>query len=347
MGALFNSRKLLMGCMQGPPGPAGMKLDSVEQTGQDANGGYIYTMKFSDGSTAQFVVPKAEGESLEGLATIEALTKGALVPAKSKSAEAAEKATRDAAGNNIPDTYATKAALQETAGQVAALGERFTAFEENGGGGAVDTYSKDQIDAMFDEIDAMFADLKYTLISISNFAVSPSSAEIGSTVNTVTLTWMRNKAATAQTINDEEIDATVLSKVLTGLSIKEAQTWTIKATDEKGNTSTKSAGITFLNGVYYGAAAEPSNYNSTFVKSLTQELASSHKSFSATAGAGQYLFYCYPSSRRAPTFTVGVLPGGFSKVATINFTNASGYAESYDIYKSDNANLGDTSVVVQ
>ena len=317
-----------------------MKLDSVEQTGQDANGGYIYTMKFSDGSTAQFVVPKAEGESLEGLATIEALTKGALVPAKSKSAEAAEKATRDAAGNNIPDTYATKAALQETAGQVAALGERFTAFEENGGGGAVDTYSKDQI-------DAMFADLKYTPISISNFAVSPSSAEIGSTVNTVTLTWMRNKAATAQTINDEEIDATELSKVLTGLSIKEAQTWTIKATDEKGKTSTKSAGITFLNGVYYGAAAEPSSYNSTFVKSLTRELASSHKSFSATAGAGQYLFYCYPSSRRAPTFTVGVLSGGFSKVATIKFTNASGYEENYDIYKSDNANLGATSVAVQ
>lgn len=338
MGALLNSRKLLMSCMQGPPGPAGMKLDSVEQTGQDANGGYIYTMKFSDGSTAQFVVPKAEGESLEGLATIEALTKGALVPAKSKSAEAAEKATRDAAGNIIPDTYATKAALQETAGQVAALGERFTAFEENGG--AVGTYSRDQI-------DAMFADLKYTPISISNFAVSPSSAEIGSTVNTVTLTWMRNKAATVQTINDEEIDATVLSKVLTGLSIKETQTWTIKATDEKGNTSPKSASITFMNGVYYGAAAEPSSYNSTFVKSLTRELASSHKSFSATAGEGQYLFYCYPSSRRAPTFTVGVLSGGFSKVATINFTNASGYAESYDIYKSDNANLGATSVAVQ
>ena len=30
---------------------------------------------------------------------------------------------------------------------------------------------------------------------------------------------------------------------------------------------------------------------------------------------------------------------------TIEFTNASGYAENYDIYKSDNPGLGNTTVV--
>ena len=39
------------------------------------------------------------------------------------------------------------------------------------------------------------------------------------------------------------------------------------------------------------------------------------------------------------------LDGGFSKVATIEFTNASGYKENYDIYKSDNENLGTQTVI--
>ena len=36
----------------------------------------------------------------------------------------------------------------------------------------------------------------------------------------------------------------------------------------------------------------------------------------------------------------------FQKVATIEFTNASGYKENYDIYKSDNANLGNTTILL-
>ncbi|WP_157796132.1 hypothetical protein [Thomasclavelia cocleata] len=51
-----------------------------------------------------------------------------------------------------------------------------------------------------------------------------------------------------------------------------------------------------------------------------------------------------PARYGAVNFNVGGFDGGFTKVATIEFTNASGYTENYDIYKSDNANLGTQTV---
>lgn len=63
MGALFNDKKLLMGCLKGDPGPVGptgAKLVSMELTGQDADGGNVYLMTFDDGTTAEFVAPRGE-----------------------------------------------------------------------------------------------------------------------------------------------------------------------------------------------------------------------------------------------------------------------------------------------
>lgn len=65
------------------------------------------------------------------------------------------------------------------------------------------------------------------------------------------------------------------------------------------------------------------------------------------------LFLEFLLSKPWPTFNSPALKvphiafeGGFNKVNTIEFTNASGYVESYDIYKSTNSNLGNTTVVV-
>jgi hypothetical protein len=54
-----------------------------------------------------------------------------------------------------------------------------------------------------------------------------------------------------------------------------------------------------------------------------------------------------PSRFGTCAFTVGGFTGGFQMIATIAFTNASGYTENYDIYRSDYAKLGNTTVTVQ
>ena len=189
-------------------------------------------------------------------------------------------------------------------------------------------------------------EFNYKPIAISTFTNNKNTQEMGATISDVTLNWTLNKKAKTLTLDGQPVTVTDTSKVLTGQSIKTNKTWTLKATDERDASATKTTAITFYNGVYWGAKASPGSYDSAFVLTLTKGLqGNKNKTFTATAGADEYFFYCVPTRYGAVTFNVGGFDGGFTKVATIEFTNASGYNENYDIYKSDNANLGTQNVV--
>ena len=58
------------------------------------------------------------------------------------------------------------------------------------------------------------------------------------------------------------------------------------------------------------------------------------------ANAGEYVYYCIPSRLGTPTFNKA-----FTLVDTISHTNASGYTEAYDIYKSDSAGLSEVTII--
>lgn len=189
-------------------------------------------------------------------------------------------------------------------------------------------------------------EFNYKPIAINTFTNNKNVQEMGATITDVTLNWALNKKAKTLTLDGQPVTVTDTSKVLTGQSIKTNKTWTLKATDERDASATKTTAITFYNGVYWGAKASPGSYDSAFVLTLTKGLqGNKNKTFTATAGADEYFFYCVPTRYGAVTFNVGGFDGGFTKVATIEFTNASGYNENYDIYKSDNANLGTQNVV--
>lgn len=198
-------------------------------------------------------------------------------------------------------------------------------------------------------LETKIDDLLYKAISITSFNHNKGSVEIGATVTDVTLTWAINKTPSALTLDGAAVGVNETSKAFSGLSIKHDnnKTWTLTATDERGATATKTTKIPFYNGVYYGAAAAPATYDGDFIKTLTKTLTGSKlTSFSASAGEGEYIFYCLPTRLGACTFAVGGFSGGFALVDTIAFTNASGYTENYYIYKSVEANLGSTDVKV-
>ena len=75
--------------------------------------------------------------------------------------------------------------------------------------------------------------------------------------------------------------------------------------------------------------------------------ASKGKTFTVNAGENEHIFYAVPSRYGTCMFNVGGFDGGFSKVTTFDFVNASGFKESYDVYKSTNDNLGSTTVTVK
>lgn len=197
-------------------------------------------------------------------------------------------------------------------------------------------------------VAAVLDDLLYTAIQITSFTNNVNTVEMGSTVDTVVLNWNYNKTPEELTLDGQGIDASLKTKTIESAGIKANKTYTLKAVDERDAEATKTTAITFLNGVYWGVGADQSSFDSAFILGLTKGLQSSKvKTFTVNAGASQHIYYAIPTRYGTPAFKVGGFEGGFAKAATIDFTNASGYMESYDIWKSDNAGLGNTTVEVK
>lgn len=192
-------------------------------------------------------------------------------------------------------------------------------------------------------------EFEYVPIAITSFTNNKNTVEIGTKITDVILNWALNKDPQVMTIDSETITPlTTRTKTYSGQNITTNKTYTLKVTDEKDATATKTTSITFLNGVYWGAKAAPGSYDSAFILGLSKGLQSNkNKTFTVDAAAGQHIFYALPARYGACTFNVGGFDGGFTKVATIEFTNASGYTESYDIYKSVNDGLGNTTVTAK
>ena len=92
--------------------------------------------------------------------------------------------------------------------------------------------------------------------------------------------------------------------------------------------------IRFYNGVYWGIGNAGQEVDSAFILSLSKGLqASKGKTFTVNAGENEHIFYAVPSRYGTCMFNVGGFDGGFSKVTTFDFVNASGFKESYDVYQ--------------
>lgn len=193
-------------------------------------------------------------------------------------------------------------------------------------------------------------DLLYKAIAIESFTCSVGTQEMGATVTDVTLKWKTNKEPKTLMLDSESLTVTDTQKVLSGQSITTNKTWTLKATDDRDATAQKSVSIQFLNGIYYGKGmvTDTSGVTNEFVLGLTKKLQGGRAgTWVVNAGAGEYIYFAQPTSMGTPTFTVGGFDGGFIKLHTFEFTNSQGHTESYDVWKSENANLGNTTVVVK
>lgn len=205
----------------------------------------------------------------------------------------------------------------------------------------------DSLNARLDDYQSILDDLQYKAITINTFSNNVNTVEMGRTITDVTLNWTLNKTPKTLKLDGSDLDVNLRTKSLSGLSITANKTFSLVATDNRDATANKNTTITFYNGVYYGVADAGESYDSAFILALTKNLQGSRaKTFTVNAGVGKHIFYCVPTRFGACSFNVGGFDGGFSKVSTISFTNDSGYTESYDIYMSDNANLGNTTVKV-
>lgn len=203
-------------------------------------------------------------------------------------------------------------------------------------------------------VKAALDELLYVPVDISSVtSTTASTQEKGASLENVVINWAYNKDdIVSHSINGANLtDLTQRSYTDVG-PVTADKTYTVKVSD--GTTEvTKSYSITFKNKVYYGVSDvnAPAEANSAFILGLTGSKFASSKSavgsFSVNAEAGQFIYYAQPATFSDPVFNIGGFDTTFETYATIDFTNASGYTESYKIFKSAQAGLGATSATVK
>lgn len=206
-----------------------------------------------------------------------------------------------------------------------------------------EVYNKQESDAKYAteteavDIRARLDALEYKSIAINSFSAAPPINEIGSS-QTITLGWSLNKTATSQNINGSPVTGN--SKQYIGVTT--STSYTLNVSDGQTSAS-KTASVSFANRVYYGAAADL-----TTVTELSSLLSNDpERTITVDAGAGEYIIYAIPARLGDVVFYVGGFEGGFEEPVEQTLTNASGYQETYKVYRSTNAGLGETTVEIR
>ena len=200
-------------------------------------------------------------------------------------------------------------------------------------------------------LDSIIAKIYYVDTAITSFTMTPSATtyEKGASIPSLTFNWAYNKEVVTQTLTDCVLaDATVRTATY-NTPLTTTKTFTLTASDGT-KSATRSIAISFRDKVYFGGAAQPDTYDSTFVLGLaTANFATAKKgTYSMNVGAGQYGYLAIPTSFGAID---SVWIGGFEvtvdNCGAINFTNASGYTSSYTIYKTGQQGLGSITMEVK
>ena len=194
--------------------------------------------------------------------------------------------------------------------------------------------------------------LLYKPLSISSFNINiDRNLEMGRTIDGCVLKWSYNKKIKEQylSIDNETFSiSTELCEYNYYTSFNSNKTFTLSAKDERNKVVSSTINIVYSNKIYWGTSSSTTYNNSFLLNELSNSIISNNikRTIQVNATSNQYIYYVIPSRLGTPIFKVGGFEGGFSKVSTISFTNIYNFTENYDIYRSDNVNLGDTTIVI-
>lgn len=232
-----------------------------------------------------------------------------------------------------------------------------TQQEDNGDGISVESLRRVPVDVLLGGIRQEIDDLKYVPIAITSFSIAATelasgvkagntTMEMGAVVEALTFAWSVNKRAESAALDGEAVDLGEQGIVKSGLGIRENRKFTLTATDERGAVSQKSVTVSFVNGIYYGAMAAGGYVDSDVLLGMVRKLQGSRGTAFTVDAAGRRPVFACPTRYGTPTFVIGGFTYEWSKAATIDFTNASGYTESYDVWMHGQDVAGSITVTV-
>lgn len=246
----------------------------------------------------------------------------------------------------------------DKAGYVAVIGEdgnmTFSEPTTLGGKAEVVAYTNDEYPDLTNvdlALDKILAKIYYKNPEITSFSISPATTEyeIGTVIpaNTITFSWAVNKDIKSQALTDCTVAIDDRSATY-GSELKNTKTFVLTVSDGE-NVVTASKKISFLNKAYWGSSVEPDEYNSAFILGLVNNklISSSKGDYTMSVGAGEYGYFAVPTTMKFTTIWVNGFQADVNEVATVSFTNASGYTSTYTILKTSQSALGSFTATVK
>lgn len=197
--------------------------------------------------------------------------------------------------------------------------------------------------ARIETLEDQLAEHLYEPIVISSFTAKDaetdkSTLEIGTEVKSVDFAWTFSKQPQSIIFNGKEMPVDSKGTTLSGLSIKNNTAWVLSVTDEKDTPVQKSAGLTFLNGVYYGALPVGATIDSNSITSLSKKVQSGRGvTFSISPTSPVNIAYAIPTSGYGtPTFkgSNGFEVDMYRLDGQVLVTNEHGYTTTYYVWLS-------------
>lgn len=192
--------------------------------------------------------------------------------------------------------------------------------------------------------------------AITFISSQPTTLEVGQSLVTpaFTATYNRTPSSVILTDNQGSPPKNVTGTPTTFSSNATITKNTVAAQAIFTNTAvnaaiTKTANITFTweQKNYFGVGT-PGQSSSAFILSLTGFLTLVQPtSFTVSPNSSQKIYFASRAAYGAPTFSVSGFFGGFTLNSnTVSVTNLHGFTELYQIWESNNLNLGTTTVTV-
>lgn len=194
-------------------------------------------------------------------------------------------------------------------------------------------------------LDNILNKIYYVTPVISSFTNNINMVEKGSTINAINLSWSINKPITSISLNQGigTLSVSAANHSLTGLNLTTDTTYTLTISDGTTNLNA-STSVLFRQKRYWGTNANVTLTNAE-VLALSSEFSTTRTQSKTINGNGQYIYFAWPTTFGTPNFKVNGLVNNAWIKDTISFTNASGFVEIYDVYRSQYSQNG-TGIVV-
>ena len=184
-------------------------------------------------------------------------------------------------------------------------------------------------------VDDAINELLYAPVKITSFTSNKAVIERGAAALNVILSWSINKI----TVQEQKMDGVIIpvtDRTKTIPTLNSTTTYSLQVTTT----------VSFLNGRYFGVGINQTATNQDILAMNKELVESKAKTFTVTAAANEYIYFCIHKRLGTCTFYVGGFEGGFILLPELNFTNINGFTEPYYVYRSINKGLGVTTVSV-